>query len=298
MPKIHVPTKKQKNQSGRNFSLLAIMLGLSGCGVTGDIDSAEIEQDQQGDVINESINFNAFVNQSGGDTSVELSTSANAVDLARRSIVGPCTVAEEDGSVESPANPISIGTVKITGGTQPIQLEPNTNNEYDTFSVDESLWKAGNVLTIAATGASGSRPFTKRIRIPEQVTLLQPTFAPGGQELMIDRQANLPVSWSGGKGGVTMVSIFSFRPDGTSTVVSCAVPSFFGASFVPNSALSRLPSGPPVAGEFRAIGVFVTPELLNNPFGPFGIVPGTKPKSRSFAFFAPGLQIFSAANWN
>ena len=140
------------------------------------------------------------------------------------------------------STPRAAGAVTVDGvGGGPFTLTPS-GTTYAPVTSAVLLFAAGDVLRASAPGDPlGAPAFQRTVNAPSYVFVSEPAF-PGTGPLPIDRAKDLPVVWSNGTTGTTVVAL-----SGPGFLVSCSAPATAGKLTVPAAALGNLPKIP-VAG--------------------------------------------------
>lgn len=130
----------------------------------------------------------------------------------------------------------SAGTITVSGGSVPVSLMPNQNDEYPILYDDmNDLFSGGETIEVTATGAAVPA-FTATALAPAPIDLISPAQPPNDGPLLVDRTKDLVFTWKGGGAG----SVGAIFADEAGDVVTCTFPSAAGTGTVPKAALAAL----------------------------------------------------------
>lgn len=173
---------------------------------------------------------------------------------------GLCQLKKCTGNASGASSDGDAGNIVVTGGASPVTLTPDATGTYDFFGFDEpAAFRAGDVLSFAAAGGSGARPFSvSGLRIPTSVQTNLPLEPTGRQTapLTIDTTRDFPLTWRAEGASIVEVSLgategkyipiapgqLSFDR-AKSTRLTCLFPASAGRGTLPAAALRAFPKG-------------------------------------------------------
>lgn len=140
-------------------------------------------------------------------------------------VVGPCVIADcPDGMVASPEPHSDLGPIAISVNNQPLATLRFSGSDYAPATLTPPLWQAGDDVHISVGGDEA------HIAAPAPITLTAPDFTQS-----IDLSQDLPLTWTGGSSGATvLLHIGAFA--------TCELPSESGAGTIPAGALATVPA--------------------------------------------------------
>ena len=128
-------------------------------------------------------------------------------------------------------------SIKAPGGV--LAVTPDGTGRYASDAVQQALWAGGEPILYGAVG--GSVPaFSGSVPAPSHEVLLTPPLV---AQPTLSRARDVTLTWQGNSTGVFSFDVWSYLPDGTSSVVDCDFDPALGAATVPSSLLTMLPAG-------------------------------------------------------
>jgi hypothetical protein len=173
--------------------------------------------------------------------------------------VSLCGIANDGGA----PSPRAAGAVTVDGiGGGPFTLTPS-GTTYAPVTSAALLFAAGDVVHTSAPGdAQGAPAFQREVKAPSYVFVSEPAF-PGTGPLALDRTKDLPVVWSNGTAGTTVVTL-----GGPGFLVACSAVATAGTLTVPAAALGNLPKIAVVGAETFSVSTLT---IDGRPAGDWGI---------------------------
>ena len=160
--------------------------------------------------------------------------------------VGPCVVETLTGASTLVETDRSAGTVRITGGMQPVDLAPS-GTTYNAATGKTALWSGGETLVVTADGKDVPA-FSTSLIAPSKLTLTAPALpsTPNGS-LAVTRSADLAATWAGTSSG-QVVLYFDAAESTKAYSTTCTFSAKDGKATVPAGAFADYPKG---AGTFN-----------------------------------------------
>jgi hypothetical protein len=108
-----------------------------------------------------------------------------------------CRVGNCQYSPEELGAPQSAGTIRVTGGLEDVELEPDEENLY-RVERDQPLFEGGEVLSIEIGGNDEIEEVSMNVEAPEfvSVTTPAPPMSEEEEPLAIDRSKDLEIEWT------------------------------------------------------------------------------------------------------
>jgi hypothetical protein len=162
-------------------------------------------------------------------------TFINDLGCVNARTVGPCVIVDcPDGMVAPTVTHSDLGPVMIAVNNQPVVTLKFSGNDYSaSASLTPPLWKAGDDVHFSVAGDEA------HVAAPSAVTLTTPDLRGG---FSADFSMDLPLTWSGGTLGATVILHLG-------KYATCELPSESGSGTIPAGALATIPtSGTPVYG--------------------------------------------------
>ncbi|MEM9693166.1 MAG: hypothetical protein AAGA56_11520, partial [Myxococcota bacterium] len=152
----------------------------------------------------------------------------------------------------NPGAPVPLrfgaGTITVEGDLRTAVVAYD-GSRYVEPQASDFLYTAGAMVAFSASGSDRIDPFEGSVVAPARIQLTAPSLSP---PFVIDRTADLDLTWTGGGGGVLNVGVSGrASPEAAESVsVDCEFDPTSGAATVPAVALAELPETS--SGEFFA----------------------------------------------
>jgi len=184
--------------------------------------------DSDGDVVTATFGIAHFFDAPGAAKGDCQQTTHGACEVTR------CT----GGTPAQEITTVSAGAITIQG-KQALTLVPDASNDYELASISELLWDAGETVTLSGEGATVPA-FTHAQTASSGVTITSPAAPAPDTPMMVDRSADLVLTWTGGSTGVITTL---WKADGSDPFVSfrCTFPLDDGSGTIPVEAMQALP---------------------------------------------------------
>jgi hypothetical protein len=172
---------------------------------------------------------------------------------------GACAYYSCPGSMQP--NGVSAGTITVSGPwlTTPVAITPGGMNFYQ-YTSSSPGFTAGQTLTVTASGATVP-PFGPESVVAPMLTQLTSPAIPtdGGTTSVIPTGADLPITWSGGQAGATM--LLEAAGGNGQDYTYCTWNASDGKGIVPAATLKPLSgqSGFLVYGQYNSTSFFAGP---------------------------------------
>ncbi|HEX7604172.1 MAG TPA: hypothetical protein VF316_21285 [Polyangiaceae bacterium] len=198
----------------------------------------------------------SFVDATGFASPACTTTHLGACDLSL------CGTTSDAGAPE----PLAAGAVAVDGVTGgPLTLTP-TGTAYVPVTSAALLFAAGDALTASAPGdPQGAPAFQRAVKAPSYVFVSEPPF-PGTGPIGLDRTKDLPVVWSNGTIGTTVVTL-----SGAGFLLQCSAAASAGKLTVPAAALGNLPQIAAAGAETFSVSTLMIDHRAAGSAGDWGI---------------------------
>ena len=138
---------------------------------------------------------------------------------------------------------VSAGTITVSGPwlTPPVTMTPLPGGNWYAYQSSSPGFTAGQTLTVSGSGATVPAFGPEAVVAPALTLLTSPALAPDSGTTVIETGADLPITWSGGQPGATMLFEVVAMPninewtyctwngsDGQGTVPAAALKPFSG----------------------------------------------------------------------
>lgn len=150
-----------------------------------------------------------------------------------------CRASPTGGSPASAAPP-SAGTIRLTSGSESLEVAPATDGTYATIVSMKRLWSPAAMVSVAASG--GTVPaFAGRVTGFDAITITAPVHSPTGERFVLPRSGSLPLAWMGMTG---TVSVSLWARDQTKIVSArCSLAGASNSGSIGSVVLSKFPAG-------------------------------------------------------
>lgn len=181
---------------------------------------------------------------------------------------GACTYYSCSNSMQQ--NGVSAGTLTVSGPwlTTPVMISPTSGtNDYQYMSSSPG-YTAGQTLTVTASGAQVPAFGPESVVAPQLTQLTSPAMAPDGGTLTIPTTSDLPITWSGGQPGATLL----IEAVGTAQDYTyCSFNGSDGQGVIPAAALKPFSgsSGYLIYGQYNTTSFFSGPYAISLTALPF-----------------------------
>jgi hypothetical protein len=153
--------------------------------------------------------------------------------------IGPCTVITY--YPPSGAMPQAGDITAVSGSSMLTTTPAPSTGKYDVAEFPGSFWTAGTPVTISATGGS-LPPFVGGVCGPAPVTITSPVVS-DYTSLVIDRNHDLTVQWTGTGPGLVLVTIAEAAPSSNPISAGCDYPVDTMTGVVPKEVLQKFSAG-------------------------------------------------------
>jgi hypothetical protein len=182
------------------------------------------------------------------------------------------------GCTNTTQNGVSAGTLTVSGPwlNPSVTITPMSGtNAYQYFSSSPGF-TAGQTLTVSASGATVPPFGPVSVVAPQLTQLVQPPVTTDGGTTIIPTTADLPVAWTGGQAGTTM--IFEAVSNNSADYTVCSWNGSDGKDIVPVAVLKPLSgqSGYLFYGQYN---------MTSFSAGPFAVTLGALPYTGSAVSF-------------
>lgn len=151
-----------------------------------------------------------------------------------RTVTNGCLLTGCSSALRPP--PQNAGQIRLEGGQVGVTLSFSAG-QYLTYSMDGvNNWPVGAPITISAPGAEVPG-FSATVAMPARVVVTVPERPAAGVNLLLQRTADLTLTWEGGGQGALW-----FVVTVGAQVLECAYPASAGRGVVPAGALGMLPA--------------------------------------------------------
>jgi hypothetical protein len=161
----------------------------------------------------------------------DLATAPHDLATAARDLATP--------DLATPVYHENVGTITVTVGGAAVTMPPLTDGTYDVYQPKTALWSTSQTMTVTAPGHE-LPAFTASLQTPEKLRVAMSPPATGNK-LLVTRNADLPLTWTGSVGNVS----FTFVSSAPSLVgiLSCTYPAAQDQATIPKALLGQLPVG-------------------------------------------------------